>query len=95
MLMGVEDRDIMVDYYEHTLKPLAEYDNINGSDLCLTLRTYLKNNGSVKDTADELFVHRNTINYKLNKIEELLGVEMSSTQARTELTLALALQDIL
>ena len=95
LLMGVEDREVMVDYYEHTLKPLADYDNINGADLCLTLRTYLKNNGSVKDTADELFVHRNTINYKLNKIEELLGVEMSSTQARTELTLALALQDIL
>ena len=95
LLLGVEDRDVMVDYYDHTLKPLADYDNANGSDLCLTLRTYLKNNGSVKETADELFVHRNTINYKLNKIEELLGVEMSSTQVRTELTLALALQDIL
>ena len=95
LLMGIEDRDLMKEYYNHTLKALKDYDTLNGADLCTTLRCYLSHDGSVKDTADELFVHRNTINYKLNKIEELLGIEMSSLAARTELMLAFNLQDIL
>ncbi len=95
LLLGIEDRDIMLDYYEHTLKPLAEYDRANGTELCRTLRTYLNRNGSVRETAEELYVHRNTINYQLNKIQEILGIEMSSTAARSELLIAFALQDIL
>lgn len=95
LLMGIEDHEIMQDYYEHTLKPLVEYDAANNSDLCQTLRSYLAHDGSVKDMADELFVHRNTINYKLNKIEELLGIKMSSLAARVELMIALDLLDIL
>ncbi len=95
LLLGIEDRDIMLDYYEHTLKPLADYDRTNGTELCRTLRTYLDRNGSVQETAEELYVHRNTINYQLNKIQEILGIEMSSTAARSELLIAFALQDIL
>jgi len=95
LLMGIEDRDLIKEYYNHTLKALKDYDNVNGTDLCTTLRCYLSHNGSVKDAADELFVHRNTINYKLNKIEELLGVEMSSLSARTELMIAFNLSDIM
>lgn len=95
LLMGIDDREIMTEYYSHTLKPLLDYDAVNNSDLCGTLRCYLHNNGSVKETADELFVHRNTINYKLNKIEELLNIEVSSVAARTELMMAFYLQDIL
>lgn len=95
LLMGIEDYEIMHDYYEHTLKPLVDYDAINDSDLCKVLHCYLLHNGSVKETAEELYVHRNTINYKLNKIEELLGIEMSSLEARTELMIAFDLQDML
>lgn len=95
LLMGIENRELLTEYYEHTLKPLLEYDAANNSDLCSTLRCYLSLDGSVKDTADQLFVHRNTINYKLNKIEELLDIEMSSLAARTELMIAFSLQDIM
>ena len=95
LLMGIEDHEIMKEYYNHTLKELIDYDEKNHSDLCATLRSYLMNDGSVRDTADELFVHRNTINYKIKKIEELLGIEMSSLRARTELMIAFNLQDIM
>ena len=37
------------------------------------LKKYLQNNGSVNDTANQMYVHRNTINYKLKKIEEILS----------------------
>ena len=95
LLMGIEDREIMADYYNHTLKKIVDYDQVNGTDLCITLKTYLSKDGSVKETADALFVHRNTVNYKLNKIEELLGVEMSSMSVRTELMIGFCIRDIL
>ena len=95
LLMGIEDKEIMTEYYNQTIKPIVDYDEANESDLCATLRCYLKHDGSVKETAEELFVHRNTINYKLNKIEELLGVDMSSLSARSQLLIAFSLQDIM
>ena len=95
LLMGIEDKEILSEFYQNSIAPVIEYDEKNGSDLYETLRCYLKNNGSVKDTAQALFVHRNTINYKLNKIEELLDMDLSTNQARLTLTLGYMLKDML
>lgn len=95
LLMGIEDMDIVKEYYQCTLGPLVEYDRTNDTDLCYVLGKYLNNEGSVKDTAEELYVHRNTINYKLGKIKQILNMDISSTNARVELMIALTLKDIL
>ena len=95
LLMGIEDKEVIQEYYQHTLRPLMEYDKQNNSDLCMILRSYLKHDGSVKETADELFVHRNTINYKLKKAEELLNVELSSLNTRLQLLLAFMIHDMI
>lgn len=95
LLMGIEDKEIIKEYYNKTIKPLLDYDTKNHSDLTDVLRCYLNHNGSVKDTADELFVHRNTINYKLNKIEELLQIDLSALNSRLEISIGFMLQDML
>lgn len=53
------------------LKPLFEYDRINSTDLALTLKVYLRNFFSLKKSAEELFIHRNTVSYRLEKIQEI------------------------
>ena len=93
--MGIEDKEIMKEYYDKTIKPLMDYDLKNASDLTEVLRSYLNHNGSVKDTADELFVHRNTVNYKLNKIEELLDMDLSALDVRLQVSIGFMLQDML
>ncbi|WP_244834100.1 PucR family transcriptional regulator [Clostridium sp. BJN0001] len=95
LLMNIEDSDILYEYYEHTIKPIQEHDKKNDSSLVAVLRSYLKNNGSVKETADELFIHRNTVNYKINKIEELLNMDLSSLDSRIQLSVGLMLKDML
>lgn len=95
ILMGVEDKEIISEYYNYTLRPLVEYDNANDSDLTKVLRCYLENDGSVKKTSDEMYVHRNTINYKLGKIADLLQMDLSSLNTRLELLLAFKLSDML
>ncbi len=95
LLMGIEDKDIMEEYYDKTIRPLSEYDQKNNSDLSVVLRSYLNHNGSVKETADELYVHRNTINYKLNKISEILDIDLSLLSSRLQLSVGFMLQDML
>ena len=50
---------------------------------------------SVKETADELFVHRNTINKKINKIEEITGFNLSDLDIRVRFKVAFMIQEIL
>ena len=77
------------------LKPLIDYDEQNQSELVDVLKCYLDHDGSVNRTAEELFVHRNTINYKLNKIKDILNIDLASLETRMELMLALALKEIM
>lgn len=95
LLIGIEDNDIIKDYYMNIIGPLEEYDTKNNSDLCDVLKLYLNKNGSVKDTADEMFVHRNTINYKLVKISEILKIDLQSLDTRLQLALGFMLKDML
>lgn len=94
LLMAIEDKEILRDYYEKTLHPLLAYDKQKNSDLTNVLRTYLDHNGSVKETADELYVHRNTVDYKLGKIEELLQIDLSDLNTRLQLNVGFMLQDM-
>lgn len=95
LLLGIEDTDILNEYYEKTIRPLEEYDQKNNSDLTTFVRCYLKHDGSVKDTADELFVHRNTVNYKINKASEILKRNLSCLDHRLQLTLGFMIKDML
>ncbi len=95
LLIGIDDQEIVEDYYSRVLKPLIDYDEQNQSDLKDVLKSYLDHDGSVNRTAEELFVHRNTINYKLNKIKDILNIDLSSLETRMELMLALALKEIM
>ena len=95
ILLGVEDKEILKEYYENILGPIITYDEKNNSNLAEVLWCYLRHNGSVIETADELFLHRNTVNYKLNKASEILGVSLSSLDSRLQITLGFMIQDIL
>lgn len=95
VLMGVEDPEISQEYYRQVLGPLVEYDQANGSDLTDVLRSYLDHNGSVKDTAESLFVHRNTVNYKIAKAGEILCMDLSRLANRMQLMLGYMLMDMM
>lgn len=95
LLMGIEDREIIQEYYDKSIRPLLDYDEKNDSDLAVVLRAYLNHNGSVKETADELYVHRNTINYKLTRISEILDMDLSQLNTRLQLSVGFMLEDML
>ncbi|MBW3094538.1 PucR family transcriptional regulator ligand-binding domain-containing protein [Bifidobacterium sp. 64T4] len=95
VLLGVEDPEISQEYYRQVLGPLLEYDKENGADLTDVLRSYLDHNGSVRDTAADLFVHRNTVNYKIAKAGEILCMDLSQLKNRMQLMLGYMLMDMM
>jgi purine catabolism regulator len=63
--------------------------------LLQTLGAYLATNGSPTDAADRLHLHRNTVLYRLGRIEDLLGVDLRNAEVRLALHLALKIGEVL
>lgn len=66
----------ILEYCNEKLQKLEAYDHANGTFLCETLVSFYMNGFSVVKTSEELFIHRNSLQYRLKKIEELLGIEL-------------------
>jgi len=95
LLFAVEDNEILSGYLNKQLGPLINSDELKGTNYVEVLQIYLETNGSVNQTAAQLFVHRNTVNYKLGKIEELLSCDLSEFYQRVKLQLALMAYQLL
>lgn len=74
MFRGNDQREIL-DYCNSKLNRLEEYDNANGTSLQETLLTYYMNGFNSAKAAEALYIHRNSLLYRLKKIEELLDIE--------------------
>lgn len=71
------------------LGPVLDYDAEHGSDLVGTLRVFLDCSGSWTTAAARLHVHVNTLRYRVGRVEDLLGVDLSNFAERVDLYLAL------
>lgn len=67
LLFQIDDVKYFKAYYQKTVMKIDVYDTMNQSNLMKTLEVYLACNGSTQKTADQLFVHRNTVLYQLKK----------------------------
>lgn len=82
-------------FVDETLGKLAEYDRENRSDLVETLRVCLESNLNVSEAAEKLHVHRNTLLYRLRRVEEISGWNLENPDSRLALHLAVKLLDLL
>lgn len=94
LLFGVENYSILSDFTETVLGNVIKYDSLNGTDFENTLKVYLECSGSVQLTAEKLGVHRNTVNYKMKIIREIMNIEMTEEE-RMNILLALRAREIL
>lgn len=84
-----EDPGELQRFHQETVAPLIEYDNQYETDLVLTLESFLEADGNVARTAEKLFTHRHTVRYRLDRVRELSGLDVSSTDGRERLSLGL------
>ena len=78
-------------FYPPSLVRLMRYDDENDGDLVEVLGAYLKNGLSSNQTANELFIHRNTMLNRLKRIESVGGVNFADEDERLALQIAFAL----
>jgi DNA-binding PucR family transcriptional regulator len=76
-------------FYAETVEPLVAYDEQYETDLVRTLETFLEADGNVAGTAQRLFTHRHTIYYRLERVRELSGLDVGSSDGREKLSLGL------
>lgn len=90
-----EDPAELESFYAETIQPLVEYDEQYETELVATVEAYLDNDGNVAATAKQLFTHRHTIRYRLERVRELCGHDVSSTEGREKLGLGLKAMRVL
>ncbi|MBQ3292042.1 MAG: helix-turn-helix domain-containing protein [Mogibacterium sp.] len=94
LLDHLSESESLTRYYHQAIPFLLEYDKINNTELLRTLREYLKNNCSIKDTATALFLHRNSVIYRLSRINSLCGIDLDDPDVRFSLRLSFCILQI-
>ena len=92
LLFTHTDIDSLQEFY---LAPLVQYDQKHGSDLVHTIETYYQNNGNTLATAEQLYIHRNTLNYRLKRASETLGFNVDDVERKLCVSLALQIKTFL
>lgn len=93
LLMSVDDQELR-EYTAAILGPLQAADAAGGTAYMDFLRTWLGCGCSTQRTAEQLFLHRNTVEYHLRRIGALLHMDMSDLNVRLQLSLALKILDM-
>jgi sugar diacid utilization regulator len=82
-------------FYAETVEPLVAYDEQYATDLVATVEAFLEADGNVAGTAQRLFTHRHTIRYRLERVRELCGLDVGSSDGREKLSLGLKAMRVL
>lgn len=80
-------------YLEKELLRLKNEDHMKGTDFYRTLKEYLLHGNNVSMTSKKLFIHRNTMIYRLGKINEILGVDINDPAVSKRLMISIILQE--
>lgn len=89
LLLRITDLEELENYCEEHLGELIRYDRAHKANLLKTLSVVIETDGNLKDAAQKLFIHYNTLRYRLRRIKEVSGIELSSWRKVARLVLAI------
>jgi len=95
LILSLSDREKLLSFCERTLGPLLDYDMRQHADLIKTLEAFFTCHGNLSQTADMLIVHRNTLLYRMNRINEIAQIDLNRPEIRLALHLALTVRRLL
>lgn len=91
MLLPHRDSRWSEAYHKKVLSPLLRQDAVAGTELMKTAIAYIRCAGGIKKTAEILFVHENTVRYRINNIHRMLCPEANELAFYEQLSLAIRL----
>ncbi len=89
LLFLLEHHPELAAFRQEIIGTLVEYDRTQGTDLIETLTSYFAHKGNLSQTAEALFVHRNTLLYRMERIREISGLDLDNPETRLSIELAL------
>ncbi|MEA2346509.1 MAG: hypothetical protein QOG62_296 [Thermoleophilaceae bacterium] len=89
LLLSIQDDDALRLFCDNVLGPLENGGGDYGEELVRSLEAFIEHNGQWESAARALFCHRHTLRYRVRKIEELTGRDLTRAQDRIEFWLAL------
>lgn len=95
LLHRVEDVQELADFARQVLEPVVAYDAKFGTMLVDTLRCYVENNFNLQKTAKNSYLHINTLNYRLKRIQEIGKLDLNEPEQRLNVQVALKIMDVL
>ncbi len=94
ILSEVSDMSILKDVYNETLGRLTQYDRENNTDLTEYIKNYIYCDGNVQTVANKFFVHRNTVNNKLNRIKEITDINPMTLDGKIVFSTAIKISEL-
>lgn len=91
---AIPQKQIMHDYVAETIGKIIDEDKNKNSELLYTLEILIKNNMSIKNAADEIFIHNNSLRYRMNLIKDL-GIDLEDGYELSEISIAIKMNDYL
>ncbi len=91
ILFSVKDEEVLYAYADELLAPL---EGPREEEYLELLQSYIHNDRSLERTAEELYLHRNTVNYRLQKLKTLLGSPLKTVEDLFPYQVALAIRDM-
>lgn len=94
-LCDLRNSKAMKEQFDSTVGKLRDYDQQYSADLVHTLEVYFDSDRNIRLTADRLYMHRNSVVYRLKKIESILNKDLTDPEDQFNLQLALRLKNII
>jgi purine catabolism regulator len=94
LLTELVDAPAAQEFCREIIGPLVKYDQRHRSNLVKTMNAYFEHHGNISQTSETLYIHRNTLLYRLDRIQDLTGQHLDNSDERLALQLALKLRQI-
>lgn len=94
LLLSVQDDEALTLYCDSVLGPIEAGDEEYGGELLRSLEAFIEQNGQWERAAREVYCHRHTLRYRMRKVEELTGRDLSRAHDRIEFWLALRAREL-
>jgi purine catabolism regulator len=94
LLLSLQDDEALRLYCDSVLGPLEDASGEYGDELIRSLEAYIEQNGQWEKAARELYCHRHTLRYRIRRVEQLTGRNLSSARDRIEFWLALRAREL-
>ncbi len=84
----------LTNYADEVLEPFVKYDDQHDGKLLETVRAYFEHGGNLRKVSEVLYIHYNTIVYRINRIRDALQIDLKDPETAFSIQLALKIRDV-